>query len=77
MFLFSEHFPAIKELKELIEPLRFITSKKEYNKLKQADNTKEALDEFWLENTVNAERARELPGARWRCSDGSSRSWRL
>ena len=44
----------------MVEPLRFITSKKEYNSLKESDNTKEALDEFWLDNTVNAERAKEL-----------------
>ncbi len=44
----------------MIEPLRYITSKKEYQGLVDAEDVKEALDEFWLDNASNPDRAREL-----------------
>ncbi|MGD1844204.1 MAG: GWxTD domain-containing protein [Salibacteraceae bacterium] len=57
---FSNNFPAVKSPKTLQEPLRFITSKKEFKALTESENSKEALDEFWLSNSANKERAREL-----------------
>lgn len=60
LFSFGKNFPALKAMDELIEPLRFITSKKEFMDIEDAGNQKAALDAFWLDNTVNPERAKEL-----------------
>lgn len=60
LFAFKGNFPELKQVDELVEPLRFITSKKEYTNIITAANPKDALDAFWLDNTINQERAREL-----------------
>jgi GWxTD domain-containing protein len=44
----------------MVEPLRYITSKKEYQALLDDSDLKGALDQFWLENATNPERAKEL-----------------
>jgi len=60
LFRFGGNFPGLKNMDELIEPLRFITSKKEFMDIEDAADQKQALDAFWLDNTINPDRAREL-----------------
>jgi GWxTD domain-containing protein len=60
LFNFSDTYPDVKKVDELIPPLRFITSKDEFNELLTAENKKAAIDKFWLSCTGNAERAKEL-----------------
>ena len=57
---FPEPFPQIKTIDQLTEPLRYITSKKEFNTLMASDDIKKAVDDFWLNCTKNPNRAREL-----------------
>lgn len=60
LFHFSNDFPEVNSVPEMISALRFITSKKEYENLNAASNQKEALEEFWLKTSSNSARAKEM-----------------
>ncbi|MBL4651827.1 MAG: GWxTD domain-containing protein [Flavobacteriales bacterium] len=60
LYTYPEHFPAFGTNERMIEPLRYITSKKEYQELTENPELKRALDQFWIENATNPERAKEL-----------------
>lgn len=53
-------FPEVASAKDLIQPLIYITSSAERNKLYQATDPKAALDKFWLEISPNQNEARKL-----------------
>jgi GWxTD domain-containing protein len=57
---FGESYPQVADAEELIDPLAYLTSTVEYAEIKNTANQKLALDNFWLERTGSAERAREL-----------------
>lgn len=59
-FCFQNNFPEIKDVENMIEPMRYITTKEEYTNLMEAENKKLAMDEFWLEIAGGTERARTL-----------------
>jgi len=56
----STNFPEVTSAKELIQPLIYITSSAERNKLYQATDPKAALDKFWLDISPNQNEARKL-----------------
>lgn len=60
LFHFSENFPEIKKAEDMIPPLRYITSRQEYEELTTSTNKKSAIDKFWLDCTGNTDRAREI-----------------
>lgn len=60
LFHFSDAFPEIKKADDLVTPLRFITSKQEYEELNNSSNKKAAIEKFWLNSTGNQERAKEI-----------------
>lgn len=60
LFNFSETFPEVKKIDEMIPPLRYLTSKSEFADLTNNENKKAAVDKFWLGCTNNAEHAKEL-----------------
>ena len=60
IYRFDETFPAVKDVKDLIEPLRFINSNSEYKALQEADFPKAEVDRFWLKLAGNQDRARVL-----------------
>ena len=60
LYRFDETFPNVKDVNDLIEPLRFINSNSEYNTLKEADFPKAEIDRFWLKLAGNQDRARVL-----------------
>lgn len=60
LFNFSDAFPNVKKIDELIPPLRFITSKAEFDELTANTDVKAAADKFWLSCTGNQERSKEL-----------------
>ena len=60
LFNFSETFPEIKKAQDLVPPLRFITSKQEYDELSASTNPKAAVEKFWLNCTGNQDRAKEI-----------------
>ena len=59
-FSFQNNFPEIKDVENMIEPMRYITTKEEYANLLAAENKKNAMDQFWLEIAGGTERARIL-----------------
>ncbi|MES2590412.1 MAG: GWxTD domain-containing protein [Bacteroidota bacterium] len=60
LFNFSEVFPEVKKAEDMVSPLRFITSKQEYEDLELSDNKKAAIEKFWMNSTGNQERAKEI-----------------
>lgn len=54
------YYPDIKTVDKMIEPLRYLTTDRQIERIKNAENQKLALDEFWLSKTNDNERAKEL-----------------
>ena len=57
---FGVSYPKVQEVRQLIEPLAYLTTTPEYDNLKKSANQKLAVDNFWIEKAGNLERAREL-----------------
>jgi GWxTD domain-containing protein len=60
LFNFGDTYPKVQEVHQLIEPLAYLTTTPEYDKLKKATNKKLAVDNFWIDKTGNLGKAREL-----------------
>lgn len=60
LFNFTDAFPDIRRADDMILPLRFITSKQEYEDMVNSTNKKAAVDKFWMDCTGNEDRAREI-----------------
>ncbi|HRY33601.1 MAG TPA: GWxTD domain-containing protein [Bacteroidales bacterium] len=58
LFLHGIDFPRITTVDGTLEPLRYITTSREYQALTSAASIKLAIDSFWLENCGNINRAR-------------------
>ena len=56
----SKTYPEFKTPSKLLQPIRYISSKKEYMRILQTENKKIALDSYWLNKTGSASRARQL-----------------
>ncbi|NQY67451.1 MAG: GWxTD domain-containing protein [Flavobacteriales bacterium] len=48
LFNFTKNFPEISNISEMIEPLRYITTKEEFQELKGSLDKKLAMDNFWI-----------------------------
>lgn len=59
-FIFGNNFPQVSSPENLLEPLRYITSKEEYENIKMAENIKMHVEKFWLNAAGSTDRAREL-----------------
>jgi GWxTD domain-containing protein len=58
---FGPDYPRIKQPRQMVEPLAYLTSSVEYDEIKKEANPKLAVDNFWLGLTNNnMDRAREL-----------------
>jgi len=60
IFNFQEHFPKIKSAENMVGPMRYISTKKEYLELTESENTKIAVDKFWLNIAGSSDRAKTL-----------------
>lgn len=60
IFNFQEHFPKIKSAENMVGPMRYISTKKEYLALTESENKKIAVDKFWLEIAGSSDRAKTL-----------------
>lgn len=60
MFMFGDGFPKVTSHKQMIESIRFITSKDEYENLISATDKQKAIEEFWIKIGGSNERARQL-----------------
>ena len=59
-FNFYSSFPEIESPERMLMPLKYITTKTEFNDLEQEKNLKSAIDNFWIEKAGNSDRAKEL-----------------
>lgn len=57
---FYQSFPEITTPVSLLQPLRMLTTQKEFNDMNLLANKKESVDKFWLNAGGNVNRAREL-----------------
>lgn len=60
LFNFSDAFPEVKKADDMIMPLRYITSKQEYEDFNNSTNKKASVDKFWMDCTGNQDRAKEI-----------------
>lgn len=60
LFNFGSSYPLIANHNDMIGPLRYIATENEYKKLINTQNSKKAIDEFWINRSGNPERARIL-----------------
>lgn len=60
IYRFDQGYPLVANPRQLLEPLRYLVSKKEYEEMLQSPNIKIAVDQFWLARGGNEERTRAL-----------------
>ena len=60
LFRFDSGYPTVSTPKQLLEPLRYLTSRKEYEDMERSPNLKSAVEAFWLARGGNEERTRGL-----------------
>lgn len=57
---FHDDYPNITLSEQMLLPLRYISTKTEFNDMMMMKNTKEAVDQFWLDKSGNPDRAKEM-----------------
>lgn len=60
LFYFSENYPAISSIDQMIASVRYLTTNKEFKTIMMAKNKKDELDNFWIKNAGNPDRAKEM-----------------
>ncbi len=60
LYRFDDDFPSVKKPEHLLLPLRYLTSKQEYETMGSYKNLKLAVDSFWVAAGGSHDRAREL-----------------
>ena len=60
LFNFHNDYPLLKSAEQLIPPLRYLTTKDEFDLLVSSINPKISVDKYWLSNATSKERARTL-----------------
>lgn len=53
------YFPDIMTVKQMIDPLYYLMSGRDYNRLKQSKKSKQDIDEFWFSRSNNERIAKE------------------
>ncbi|OFX54942.1 MAG: hypothetical protein A2046_10570 [Bacteroidetes bacterium GWA2_30_7] len=57
---FNDNYPLVETSEKLLQPLRYLTSAKEFNDMDMFADKKNAVDNFWLKSAGNASRAKAL-----------------
>jgi GWxTD domain-containing protein len=60
LYRFKEGFPAVTTPDRMIETIRYLTSRKEFEEIGSSDSRKGAVDKFWLDIGGNQDRTRIL-----------------
>lgn len=60
LYRFGNDFPYIRKPEHLLEPLRYLTSKQEFETMMAKKNIKAVVDSFWVAAGGSHDRAREL-----------------
>jgi GWxTD domain-containing protein len=66
IYVMEGHYPLITQKNELVGPMRYITTKREYTQLIASDDPneiKKAVDRFWLERGRSVEKSKNLISA--------------
>jgi GWxTD domain-containing protein len=58
LFTGVEDHPEVTQVSQLVEPFRYLVSSKEYTRVTNDGETKQAIEKFWLSWCGNKERAR-------------------
>lgn len=60
IFRFHHNFPELTSPEQLLEPIRYLTSRKEFDEMTSNKDYKSVVDKFWLDAGGNPERTRYL-----------------
>jgi len=60
IFVFNEDFPLHTRAVQLIGPIRYITSQKEYDEIISSEDVKSSIDNFWIQKAGSFDRGRKL-----------------
>lgn len=60
LYSFDESFPKVTSHKQMIESIRYITTKDEYTSLMESTDKQQAIESFWIGIGGNMDRARGL-----------------
>ncbi len=60
IFNFSDVFPEVKKAEDMVPPLRFITTKQEFDELTKSTNKKLSIEKFWTTCAGSQERAKDV-----------------
>ncbi len=52
-------FPKVKTVNQMLEPIQYLSTAKEYNRIKESENLKSAIDDFWFSKSENLRTAKE------------------
>ncbi len=63
LFAAKEGYPAILDAQDMVAPLRYITSTKEWESLSTATDPRKEVERFWTDAAGNRDRAREAIAA--------------
>lgn len=59
LFALDMAYPYVDEGRDMLKPLRYITSQQEYDRIVNAAGTRQAIERFWLDAAGERERARQ------------------
>lgn len=59
LFVLDESYPLVRTGKDMLAPLRYITSMQEYDKMARSENVRKAVEQFWLDAFGDRTNARE------------------
>ncbi|MEO8069291.1 MAG: GWxTD domain-containing protein [Flavobacteriales bacterium] len=59
IFVLDDTYPYVRTGKDMLSPLRYITSMQEHDKLRTAPEVRKAVERFWTDANGNKDRARE------------------
>lgn len=54
------NYPYVRNTREMLNPLRFLTSQKEFQKIENDSNVQRAVEKFWIDVAGTQERARKV-----------------
>lgn len=59
LFVLDDTYPYVRTGKDMLSPLRYITSMQEHDKLRTSAEVRKAVERFWTDANGNKDRARE------------------
>lgn len=60
VYKFNEDFPKVAYAEDMVYPLRYLTTSKEFNDILNAESKGAAIEKFWVEKAGDKDKARKL-----------------